>query len=158
MHFPIRVRFGFLFSAVFVSLALVAGCGGDDDDDPNGQASPTGETPTATATVSFVGIVGEGSSPVEAIGTVLTYDGLEGRFLDTSVTIECLLADVLETPGVTARAFLGQFCMTFINITSTRGGITIVEDMRDGGVWEFELSVDDRHWKVENIEKVSDDS
>ena len=154
MHLPIRGRFGFLFLAVFLSLAFAAGCGNDDDDGSNGQASPNGATPSG----SFTGTIGEGESPAEAMGTILIFEGLDGHRLSEDLTAECPLEDVLETPGVISRSGMGQFCLTFIDFTSTDGGIAVVENMEDGGVWEFELSVDDRHWKVENIEKVSDDS
>jgi hypothetical protein len=152
MHFPIRGRFSVLFSAVLLSLALIAACGGDDDGGSNGQASPNGATPT----VSFTGIIGEGTSPLEAVGTILNYEGLGGQQLKTDLTAECPLENVTGTPGVNARYSLGQFCLTFINFTSTQGGITVVENMEDGGIWNFTVSVNDGTWKVEDVEEVSD--
>lgn len=152
MHSPIGGRFGLLFSTVLLSLALAAGCGSSDDDGSNGQASPNGGTPTA----SFTGIVGEGAAPLEAIGTVLRFDGLDGHLLDENASADCPLEDVLETPGVNARYSLGQFCLTFIDFTPTQAGLTVVENMEDGGIWNFELSVNDAIWKVEKVEKVSD--
>lgn len=147
MHFPIRGRFVVLFSAVFLSLAFVAACG-DDGGGSNG-ATPQG---------SFIGVVGEGSSPLEAVGTVLSQDGLDGHLLDIAQSAPCPLEEVQATPGVVARYSLGQFCLTFFDITSTQGGVTEVENREDGGVWDFELSVDDGHWKVESMKKVGDGS
>lgn len=148
MHFLIRGRFVFLLSAVFFSLALLAACGDDDGGGSNG-ATPQG---------SFIGVVGEGSSPLEAVGTVLTYDGLDGHLLDIAQSADCPLEEVQATPGVVARYSLGQFCLTFFDVTSTQGGVTEVENREDGGIWKFELSVDDGAWKVESIKKVGDGS
>ena len=147
MPVSIRGRLGFLFAGVLLSLALAAGCGDDGDDGSNGQASPT---------VSFAGTVGEGLSPLAAVGTVLNFAGLDGQLLNLDRPAECPLEDVLETPGVNSRYRIGQFCVTFINFSPAEGGVAVVENKEAGGIWEFELTVDDVTWKVETIEKVSD--
>jgi hypothetical protein len=145
MHPRIRSSFTLLFAGLLVALAAVAACGDDDGGGP-----PSGITPQSP--------VGEGRSPLEAVGSILTFDGLDGVYLDESITVPCDIEEVQDEPGVVDRIGVGQFCITFFNFSSTTGGTARVENRVDGGTWVFDVSIDGDPpiWTVEDIDKVSD--
>ena len=143
MHLLIRGRLVFLFSTVLLALVLMAACG-DDDGGING--SPT-VTPPAN--------IGEGRSPIDAFGPILVFEGLGGHLLDPNAQSSCPLDEVIETPGVVTRAYLGQFCITLLDYDREEGGTLIVENNQAGGIWSVELIVEDDIWKVVDIKQVS---
>ena len=144
MHLSIRGRLVFLLLTVPLALVLVAACGDDGDGGING--SPTTAPPAN---------IGEGRSPIDAFGPILVFEGLGGHFLDPNAQSSCPLDEVIETPGVVTRGFLGQFCITLLDYDLEEGGTLIVENNQAGGIWSVKLTVEDEIWKVVDIKQVS---
>lgn len=129
-------------------LAAAAACGGD-----SGPEAPEG-TPGAAVTPTLT--PGVGRSPIQALGGLINLRGLEGYRLNLDEMAECPIEDVIETPGVSARVSLGQFCLTVKNVNLETGGTIVIELPETGEVWEATLTVEDGIWRVTDIEKVSE--
>lgn len=133
MHLLIRSRLLFLFTTALLALALLAACG--DDDDGSSIPDPSGE----------------GETPLEAILPTLENEGPGGNPLDNSQTFPCPLDEVSDIPDLASRINVGQFCITSFNFEPESRLNLLVEDMQQGGIWEFELSAEDEVWRVEDI-------
>ena len=152
-----------LAGVALVALAAVA-CNGDDsrqpDASPNASATPSGSpSPDASpgATVAPVVTPGSGPTPVQAVATYIDDDGLDGHRLDLTKQAECPLEAVIETPTVTSRISLGQFCLTAMNVVPEKA-MTIVLDLPEtGDTWEMKLEFDAdvSLWKVKDVDPVS---
>jgi hypothetical protein len=104
-----------LILAVFflVLMSVVPGCGGEDPE----PTTPTGPTPSATATITFSGTVGRNGAnthpfPTDA-GTV-------------TATISALSPDAAAIVGLTLGTWNGSTCQTVIaNDRATQASIVI---------------------------------
>lgn len=132
-----------VFAAV-ASLAVIACDGGDN-------------RPAVTAEPNVT--PGTGISPVEAVGTYITLNGLDGRGIDPTKLAECPLSDdILATPGIVSRFAIAQFCFTAKDLVPQESIVMTVELPETGEVWDFRVAydIDSDTWTVTDIDKTSD--
>ncbi len=137
------------------TLATVA-CNGDESSPADGSPSD-GASPTTT----FTPIVtpGSGATPIQAVGTYIDANSLDGHPLDLSRNAECPLEPVQTvvagTPTILSRLGLGQFCLAAKDYEPDKA-ITVIVDLPDTGEsWEMKLEFqgDSSLWTIEDINK-----
>ncbi len=146
-----------LTALALVALAAVA-CNGDDSSPADGSPSPDS---SPTASVTPVITPGTGESPLQAVGTLIEVNGLDGHRLDASRVAECpveaIQTVVAGTPTIVSRLALNQFCLAAKDYEPDKA-ITVIADLPDTGeVWEMELEFDPdlALWKIQDVKKVS---
>jgi hypothetical protein len=149
-----------LWLALAVVALLAAGaaaCDGDDStvDSPSPVGSP-GITPVVTP--------GSGVSPIQAVGTYVATNGLDGHALDLAPEAQanCPIVEATptstDTPGTptpVSRLFLGQFCITISDFEVEESATALVELPDTDEAWQMKLEFDndDALWKVKDVDK-----
>ncbi len=152
----------FLLALAALSVLVVAtiACDGNGD---GGDSDTPGATPRPTSVVT----PGVGATPIQAVGTYINVNGLDGNDLNTGIQADCPLNEPPEPgetptpdplPGVSSRASLGQFCLTPRDLQAETSVVVAVELTTTGEVWDMFLRFksDDRMWEVSDVQKVSD--
>lgn len=152
--------FWLALAAGFLLVLGAAACDGDDSS-PSGPPSPVG-SPEITPVVT----PGSGLSPIQAVGTYISANGLDGHPLDLSpeARADCPLEEATAVPSPVpgtltpvTRLFLGQFCISLRDYEAEKSTTVVVELPGTDEVWEMKLEFDSdlALWKVHDVDKTS---
>ena len=154
----IKTNTRLMTAALLAACAVLLGVACGDDDDGGATANPS-DTPSASETAQVTAPApspGTGPNPLQAMGTYLIANGVDGIALDTQILLTCTLDDI---PGgveaVSSIANIGQFCFTlraFIFETSAIGFLFIPGEDQ---AWDVDLTFEEPTWTVGDIRAVS---
>lgn len=150
-----------LAALALLGLTAVA-CNGDNSSPANGSPSPASGSPSpATSPVATPpgGFTpGTGYSPIQAVGTLLQLEGLEGHQIDASRLADCPVEEIIGTPDLVGRFAVAQFCMIVKDLVPDES-VTIILDLPDtGDTWDvrLEYDADTLLWEIKTLEKISE--
>lgn len=153
-----------MIAGIATCLLLLAACNGD-----GGDGSPDGNGGTGSPVPTTVITPGSGTSPIQALGTLINANGLDGHVLDFTKPVQCELTAVPPTPtaepepdetpptlSTVGRVSLGQFCVTVTDLVPEESTNVTIDIPGGDEVWQGHLTFDTStgQWTVEKLDKV----